>query len=293
MDIPVRNRDGDTVDTIQLNDAVFNVPMNPSLVHQALVIYQMNKRQGTHSTKTRAEVSGGGRKPWIQKHTGRARQGSIRSPQWRHGGVVFGPKPRDYRKALPRRMRRQALKCVLSDKARQDRLICLESWDGADGKTKSMAELLQNLEVSGSALMVTLDPEENVVRAAHNLGKVWTLPVNLLNAHELLRRETVIMTVDAARWAEEFLSAPLSRRRGAVVEEAPEAAEAEEPAVKQTATEASVEEASVEETPTDDAGEVADEAVETPVDEEAAEDAVNAAAEEIDAPADAEDEPQQ
>ena len=134
MDIPVRNRDGDTVDTIQLNDAVFNVPMNPSLVHQALVIYQMNKRQGTHSTKTRAEVSGGGRKPWIQKHTGRARQGSIRSPQWRHGGVVFGPKPRDYRKALPRRMRRQALKCVLSDKARQDRLICLESWDGADGK---------------------------------------------------------------------------------------------------------------------------------------------------------------
>ncbi len=292
MDIPVRNRDGDTVDTIQLNDAVFNVPMNPSLVHQALVIYQMNKRQGTHSTKTRAEVSGGGRKPWIQKHTGRARQGSIRSPQWRHGGIVFGPKPRDYRKALPRRMRRQALKCVLSDKARQDRLICLESWDGADGKTRSMAELLQNLEVSGSALMVTLDPEENVVRAAHNLGKVWTLPVNLLNAHELLRRETVIMTVDAARWAEEFLSAPLSRRRGAAVEEAPEAAEAEEPAVKQTAPEALVEEARVEETP-DDAGAVADEAVDTPVDEEAGEDAVNAAAEEIDAPADAEDESQQ
>ena len=204
---------------------------------------------------------------------------------------MFGPKPRDYRKALPRRMRRQALKCVLSDKARQDRLICLENWDGVEGKTKSMTELLQKLEVSGSALMVTLDPEENVVRAAHNLGKVWTLPVNLLNAHELLRRETVIMTVDAARWAEEFLSAPLSRRRGAAIEEAPNAAEAEEPAPEQSVPEASVEEASAEDT-TEEAGEIADEAVETPVDEEVAEDAAEAAAEAVDAPEDAEEEGQ-
>lgn len=218
MDIPVKNQNGDTVETIQLDDAVFNVPMNHPLVHQALVIYQLNKRQGTHSTKTRAQVSGGGRKPWIQKHTGRARQGSIRSPQWRHGGVVFGPHPRDHRKAIPRRMRRLALKCVLSDKARQDRLICLESLDAVDGKTKSMADLLQKLQVSGSALMVTRDTEEKVVRAAHNLGKVWTLPVTLLNAHELLRRETVIMTVAAARWAEEFLSAA-PRRRGNILEE--------------------------------------------------------------------------
>ena len=171
MDIPVRNRDGDTVDTIQLNDAVFNVPMNPSLVHQALVIYQMNKRQGTHSTKTRlrfpeAAASRGSR----STPDGRGKEAYAR-PSGGTEGSCSGPKPRDYRKALPRRMRRQALKCVLSDKARQDRLICLESWDGADGKTKSMAELLQNLEVSGSALMVTLDPEENVVRAAHNLGR--------------------------------------------------------------------------------------------------------------------------
>ena len=213
MDIPVKNQNGDTVETIQLDDAVFNVPMNHSLVNQALVIYRLNKRQGTHSTKTRAQVSGGGRKPWIQKHTGRARQGSIRSPQWRHGGVVFGPHPRDHRKDIPRRMRRLALKCVLSDKARQDKLICLESMDAVDGKTKSMAELLQKLEVSGSALMVTRDAEEKVVRASHNLAKIWTLPVTLLNAHELLRRETVIMTVAAARWAEEFLSA-VPRRRG-------------------------------------------------------------------------------
>ena len=230
------------MDTIQLNDAVFNVPMNPSLVHQAMVIYQANKRQGTHSTKTRSQVSGGGRKPWIQKHTGRARQGSIRAPQWRHGGVVFGPHPRDYRKAIPRRMRRLALKCVLSDKARQDQLICLESWEGVDGKTKSMADLLQNLQVSGSALVVTVDPEENVVRAAHNLGKVWTLPVNLLNAHELLRREIVIMTVEAARWAEEFLSAA-PRHRGAIaVYDTPDDAEAVEQVSEETAPEASASE---------------------------------------------------
>ena len=218
MDILVKNQNGDTVETIQLDDTVFNVPMNHSLVHQAQVIYQLNKRQGTHSTKTKAQVSGGGRKPWIQKHTGRARQGSTRSPQWRHGGVVFGPHPRDHRKVIPRRMRRLALKCVLSAKAREDRLICLDSMDAVDGKTRSMADLLQKLQVSGSALMVTRDTDEKVVRAAHNLGKVWTLPVALLNAHELLRRETVIMTVAAARWAEEFLSAA-PRRRGRILEE--------------------------------------------------------------------------
>ena len=213
MEIPVKNQSGETVETIDLDDAVYNVPMNHSLVHQALVIYQLNKRQGTHDTKTRAQVSGGGRKPWIQKHTGRARQGSIRSPQWRHGGVVFGPHPRSYRKSLPRRFRRLALKCVLSDKARQDRLVCLNSMDTLDGKTKSMVSLLRNLNVSGSALVVTKESQEPVIRSAKNLNKIWTLPVNLLNAHELLRRETVIMTVEAARWAEEFLLLEPQRQR--------------------------------------------------------------------------------
>lgn len=171
MQVEVINQSGDTVETIELNDAVFNVPMNPSLVHQAMVIYQANRRQGTHDTKTRAEVSGGGRKPWIQKHTGRARQGSTRSPQWRHGGVAFGPHPRSYRKALPRRMRRHALRCVLSDKARNDRLMCLDSMDLIDGKTRSMAGLLERLNVSGSALIVTLDGNHDVVQAAGNLKK--------------------------------------------------------------------------------------------------------------------------
>ena len=214
MELTVKNQDGDTVDTIMLDQAVFDVPMNHGVVHQALVIYQLNKRQGTHSTKTRADVSGGGRKPWAQKHTGRARQGSIRSPQWRHGGVVFGPHPRSYRKVLPRRMRRLALKCVLSEKARLGRLVCLESLDLVDGKTKLMIDLLHKLGVSGSALVVTREPEEAVVRASRNLKNIWTLPVSLLNAHELLRRETVIMTVAAARWAEDMWAVEPHGRRG-------------------------------------------------------------------------------
>ena len=215
MQVTVKNQNGDTLESIDLNDAVFNVPMNTSLVHQALVIYQGNKRHGTHDTKTRAQVSGGGRKPWIQKHTGRARQGSIRSPQWRHGGVVFGPHPRSYRAALPKRMKRQALRCVLSDKARQDSLVCLDSTDTIDGKTKSMAQLLQNLSVGGSALVVTMGANRDVVLAAHNLKKIWTIPVNQLNAQELLARDLVIMTVEAARWAEETLAAEPHGRRGA------------------------------------------------------------------------------
>lgn len=215
MQIAVKNQSGDRVESIELNDAVFNVPMNPTLVHQAMVIYQGNKRQGTHDTKTRAEVSGGGRKPWIQKHTGRARQGSTRSPQWRHGGVVFGPHPRSYRAALPKRMKRHALRCVLSDKARRDRLVCLDSTNTIDGKTKSMAQLLENLSVTGSALVVTRSSDRDVVLAAHNLKKIWTIPVNQLNAQELLARDIVIMTVEAVRWAEETLAAEPHGRRGA------------------------------------------------------------------------------
>ena len=205
MEVSVLGQLGEMVETITLDDAVFDAPMNNSLVHQALVTYQLNKRHGTHDTKTRAQVSGGGRKPWIQKHTGRARQGSIRSPQWRHGGVVFGPHPRSYRKALPRRMRRAALRCVLSQKAREGRLVCLNSLDTINGKTKSMVELLSNLGISGSALLVTQGSDRGVVAAANNLQKIWTLPVNQLNAQELLAKETLIITQEAVRWAEESL----------------------------------------------------------------------------------------
>ena len=214
MQVAVKNQSGDTVENIDLDDIVFNAPMNRSLVHQAMVIYQSNRRQGTHDTKTRAEVSGGGRKPWIQKHTGRARQGSTRAPQWRHGGVVFGPHPRSYRKALPRRMRRLALRCVLSDKARNGRMICLDSTDAIDGKTRSMTALLDRLNISGSALVVTLGTDQDLVRAAGNLQKIYTLPVNQLNAEKLLSRDMLIITVAAARWAEDSLASEPHGRRG-------------------------------------------------------------------------------
>ena len=214
MQVAVIDQSGETVDNIELSDAVFDVPMNPTLVHQAMVIYQSNRRQGTHDTKTRAEVSGGGRKPWIQKHTGRARQGSTRSPQWRHGGVVFGPHPRSYRKVLPKRMKRHALRCVLSDKVRNNRLVCLDSTDGIDGKTKSMIGLLDRLSVTSSALVVTMGTDREVVQAAGNLKKIYTLPVNQLNAEALLSREMLILTVEAARWAERALASEPTRTTG-------------------------------------------------------------------------------
>jgi len=251
MQVEVKNQNGDALDSIDLNDAVFNVPMNPTLVHQAMVIYQGNKRQGTSDTKTRAQVSGGGRKPWIQKHTGRARQGSTRAPQWRHGGVVFGPHPRSYRAALPKRMKRQALRCVLSEKARQDRLFCLDSTSTIDGKTKSMAQLLANLSIAGSALVVTMGTDKEVVSAAHNLSKIWTLPANQLNAQELLARDTVIMTVEAARWVEETYSSEPHGRRGlkwAVIAGSSDVAVAGPEVVEEPAPEASPE-AATEEAP--------------------------------------------
>ena len=213
MEHPVKNQLGDTIETIQLNDDVFSVPMNNTVMLQAVVIYQGNKRQGTHDTKTRAQVSGGGRKPWIQKHTGRARQGSTRSPQWRHGGVVFGPHPRDYRKAIPRKMRRQALKCALSDKVRQSDFICLDSTNELNGKTQSMTTLLNNLGISSSTLIVTASAESDVFRAGHNIPRLWTTPVNLLNANDVLNYKTLVMTVEATKLAEEMWADPIGHRQ--------------------------------------------------------------------------------
>ena len=218
MELPVLNTGGNAIEPIEVDEAVFDVPMNQSLVHQAMVIYQLNQRQGTHSTLTRAEVSGGGRKPWIQKHTGRARQGSIRSPQWRHGGIAFGPKPRDYRKALPRAMRRKALQCVLSEKIRGGSLICVDTLDGLDGKTKSMKQVLENLNISGSVLVVTEEAQQNVARAGGNLKQVWTLPSDLVNANDVLKRQTVLITVGAIRRISELCQAPRYRARRAASE---------------------------------------------------------------------------
>ncbi len=217
MEIPVKNAKGDFVEIAELSDAVFGVPANNAVVHQALVMYQLNKRQGTHKVKTKAEVSGGGRKPWPQKYTGRARQGSIRSPQWRHGGVVFGPTPRSYRRDMPKRMRHLALKCVLSEKARGNKIILLDGLQLDDPSTRSMVEILGNLGIDSSALIVTREPQQNVVRSARNLKEVWTLPISLLNAEELLKRDLVIMTLDAARRAEEMWAVETPRRKGPVL----------------------------------------------------------------------------
>ena len=226
MELPVLNTGGNSAGTIEVEDGIFDVPMNNTLVHQASVIYQLNQRQGTHSTRTRAEVSGGGRKPWIQKHTGRARQGSIRSPQWRHGGIAFGPKPRDYRKALPRAMRRKALQCVLSEKIRGGRLVCVDSLDSMDGRTKTMRQALENLNIAGSVLVITQTAQQNVVRAGSNLKQVWTLPADLVNANDVLKRQTILVTSDALRRIEEICQSPRHRIRRAS-EAAGEASESE------------------------------------------------------------------
>jgi large subunit ribosomal protein L4 len=222
MQATVKNSEGRVVDTVELDERLFNVPMNSTLVHQAMVMYQANRRQGTHSTKTKAQVSGGGRKPWPQKHTGRARHGSIRSPQWRHGGVTFGPHPRSHRLDMPKKMRQGALRCVLSDKFRSGKLALVD--DITVGfSTKSMADLLSNLEVGRSTLIVTESPAESMVRSARNLPRVWTLPVDQLTAEQLLKRDTLVMTLDAMRKAEQLWASPSVRRPKKGTLEAPPA----------------------------------------------------------------------
>ena len=204
MKLDVRNMSGAVVDSVEVLDDVFDAPMNSALVHQVMVGQLANKRQGTAKVKTRSEVAGGGAKPRPQKYTGRARQGSIRSPQWRGGGVVFGPTPRSYRQRTPKRMKRQAIKIVLSDKARGQQLIVLDSLEIAEAKTKRMAQVLSALEVNSSVLLVGETITDDVVRAVRNIPRVRTLPVSLLNAVDLLNANKVVMTVDAVRKAEEI-----------------------------------------------------------------------------------------
>ena len=204
MKLDVRNMSGAVVDSVEVLDDVFDAPMNSALVHQVMVGQLANKRQGTAKVKTRSEVAGGGAKPRPQKYTGRARQGSIRSPQWRGGGVVFGPTPRSYRQRTPKRMKRQAIKIVLSDKARGQQLIVLDSLEIAEAKTKRMAQVLSALEVNSSVLLVGETITDDVVRAVRNIPKARTLPVSLLNAVDLLNANKVVMTVDAVRKAEEI-----------------------------------------------------------------------------------------
>lgn len=216
MDLTLKAMDGTAAGTFAASDAVFNAPLRRPLLYQALLAYRANQRQGTQSTKNRREVSGGGRKPWRQKHTGRARQGSTRSPQWRHGGVALGPKPRDYRQALPKEMRRQALLSALSDKVRNNAYTLVEELSLPDGKTKAIGALLRTLGVPSKCLVITPEANDHVVRAARNLEGVRTTPANTLSVLDLLSYDHVLLTTGAVRRIEELWAQRPGRGRPAM-----------------------------------------------------------------------------
>ena len=201
--VSVYSMSNEKVGDINLSDSIFNVEMNVGLVHQAVVMQLASQRQGTHSTKTRAEVRGGGRKPWRQKGTGRARVGSRRSPLWRGGGVIFGPKPRDYSFRMPRKQRRLALKCVLSDKVKSGDLIVLDDLNFEAPKTKQFVQLLNDFNVEKKALFITLEMIENVTRSANNIQGVKTIGALNLNVYDILNHDKLFITKDAIAKIEE------------------------------------------------------------------------------------------
>ncbi len=202
MQVSVYNTEGQVIDQIELDESVFGVPSNEAVVHQALVRQRANARVGTASTKTRSEVSGSTRKLFRQKHTGFARAGSRRPPTRRGGGVAFGPHPRSYRQAMPKKMRRLALRCVLSAKVADGELLVVDSFGLEQPSTKRVVYILRTLGIESSVLLVTGDPEINVVKSARNVEKAKTLPASMLNVVDLLAHRMLLMTVDAVRRAE-------------------------------------------------------------------------------------------
>ena len=200
--VSVYNMEGKEVGTIELNDAVFGVKVNEHLVHMAVVSQLANKRQGTQKAKTRSEVSGGGRKPWRQKGTGHARQGSTRAPQWTGGGVVFAPVPRDYSFRLNKKERRLALKSALTSRVQENKLFVLDELTLAEIKTKVIKNVLNGLNVE-KALVVTKDADQKVVLSARNLPDVKTAQVNTINVYDILKYNTVVLTKDAVAAIEE------------------------------------------------------------------------------------------
>ena len=196
------NMEGAQVGTIELSDSIFAVPVNEHLVHQAVVAQLANKRQGTQKAKTRSEVRGGGRKPWRQKGTGHARQGSIRAPQWTGGGVVFAPVPRDYEVKMNKKERRAALKSALTSKVQDNKLVVVDSLALAEAKTKEMQKVLTNLKAD-KALVVTADDDQKVVLSARNIADVQTATVNTINVYDVMKHNTVVVTKDAVASIEE------------------------------------------------------------------------------------------
>ena len=200
--VSVYNMEGKEVGTMELNDAVFGVEINDHLVHLAVVRQLANNRQGTQKAKTRSEVSGGGRKPWRQKGTGHARQGSIRAPQWTGGGVVFAPVPRDYEVKMNKKERRAALKSALTSKVQENKLVVVDSLALAEAKTKEMQKVLTNLKAD-KALVVTADDDQKVVLSARNIADVQTATVNTINVYDVMKHNTVVVTKDAVASIEE------------------------------------------------------------------------------------------
>lgn len=201
--VDLLNMDGKKIGDIELSDSIFAVEMNEDVMHEVVVNHMANQRQGTQSTKTRAEVRGGGRKPWKQKGTGRARQGSIRAPQWIKGGVALGPKPRSYKYTLNKKVKRLALKSALSSKVSDNQIIVLDNLNFDEIKTKNMVRVLENLKVSNKALIVLSEKNLNVQASARNIPNIKTSLVNTINTYDILKYDMFIVTKDAVKKIEE------------------------------------------------------------------------------------------
>lgn len=201
--VDVYNMNGEVVGNIDLDDNIFAIDVNKNAIHAAVVNQLANKRQGTQSTKTISEVRGGGAKPWRQKGTGRARQGSIRSAQWVKGGIALGPKPRSYKYSIPKKVRRLALKSALSSKFEENSIVVLEDLKLEQIKTKKMSEMLKNLSVNEGSLIVMADKDEVVERSARNIPGIKMALVNTINVYDILKYEKLIITKDAVSKVEE------------------------------------------------------------------------------------------
>lgn len=201
--IDIYNVKGEVVGNMELSENVFGVEVNENALHLVVKNQLANKRQGTQSTKTKSEVSGGGKKPWKQKGTGRARQGSIRSAQWIKGGIVLGPKPRSYRYTLPKKVRRIALKSALTSKVNENEMLVLDGLNFEEFKTKRMVEILNNLKVNETVLIVLEGCDKKVVNSARNIAGVQTASINTINVYDILKHNKLIMTKEAVSKVEE------------------------------------------------------------------------------------------
>ena len=205
MKADMYNKDGQIVGSVDLSDEIFGITPNEAVVHQSVVAYLANQRQGTQSAKTRSEVSGGGKKPWRQKGTGRARAGTSRSPLWYHGGVIFAPKPRDYSQSMNKKMRRLAMKSVLSAKVQDKELFVIDALTFDEPKTKEMVKVLDNLKLA-KTLVVTADSDRNVFKSVNNIATAKCTTVGELNVYDMLKYDHLLVTKDSVDKIEEVFA---------------------------------------------------------------------------------------